>query len=196
MKLLVGLGNPGGKYAQNRHNVGFMALDAVARAHDAGPWRRRFQGEAAEAVLGREKCLLLKPMTYMNLAGQAVGEAAQFYKIAPGDITVFHDELDLSPGRVRVKTGGGAAGHNGLRSIMAHIGPAFRRVRIGVGHPGDKDLVVAYVLGNFARSDQDWLEPLLEAVARAAPLLAEGAEAKFMNEMARSARPGPGAGMG
>lgn len=191
MKMFVGLGNPGEKYAQNRHNVGFMALEAIARAHNAGPWRRKFHGAASEAVIGGEKCLLLMPMTYMNLSGQAVGEAAQFYKIAPGDVTVFHDEMDLAPGKIKVKTGGGHAGHNGLKSVTAHIGAGFRRVRIGIGHPGDKALVLSYVLGNFARSDHEWLEPLLDAMAQAAPFLAEGAEARFMNEVARKLRPEP-----
>lgn len=191
MKLFVGLGNPGEKYAQNRHNVGFMALEEIARAHKAGPWRRKFHGAASEAVIGGEKCLLLMPMTYMNLSGQAVGEAAQFYKIEPDDVTVFHDEMDLAPGKIKVKTGGGHAGHNGLKSVAAHIGANFRRVRVGVGHPGDKALVLPYVLGNFAKADSAWLEPLLDAMAQAAPHLAEGAEAKFMNEVARRLRPEP-----
>jgi PTH1 family peptidyl-tRNA hydrolase len=191
MKLFVGLGNPGEKYAQNRHNVGFMALEEIARAHNAGPWRRRFQGAAAEAVIDGEKCLLLMPSTFMNLSGQAVGEAAQFYKIEPGDVTVFHDELDLAHGKMKVKTGGGHAGHNGLKSVTAHIGAGFRRVRIGIGHPGDKALVLNYVLGNFAKSDQQWLEPLLDAMARSAPHLARGDEARFMNDVALWLRPEP-----
>jgi peptidyl-tRNA hydrolase, PTH1 family len=191
MKVFVGLGNPGEKYAQNRHNVGFMALEEIARLHNAGPWRRRFQGVAAEAAIDGEKCLLLMPSTYMNLSGQAVGEAAQFYKIEPGDVTVFHDELDLAPGKMKVKTGGGHAGHNGLKSVTAHIGAGFRRVRIGVGHPGDKALVLNYVLGNFAKSDRAWLEPLLDAMACSAPHLARGDEARFMNDVAMRLRPEP-----
>jgi PTH1 family peptidyl-tRNA hydrolase len=189
MKMFVGLGNPGEKYVRNRHNVGFMALDRIARTHNASPWRRRFHGEAAEAVIDGEKLLLLMPMTYMNLSGQAVGAAVQFYKIEPGDVTVFHDELDLAPGKIKIKTGGGHAGHNGLKSVTAHIGPGFRRVRIGIGRPGDRALVLPYVLGNFAKADEEWLEPLLEAMAQAAPLLAEGAEARFMNDVARRIRP-------
>ncbi|MGE0612619.1 MAG: aminoacyl-tRNA hydrolase [Hyphomicrobiales bacterium] len=185
MKLLAGLGNPGGEYARHRHNVGFMVADAIASAHGFGAWRSRFQGQVCEGRLGGESCLLLKPMTYMNESGRAVGEAMRFYKLGPGDVTVFYDELDLAPGKLRVKTGGGAAGHNGIRSIASHIGESFRRVRIGIGHPGDRSLVHGYVLHDFPKADREWLDPLLDAVAAAAPLIAKGDEANFMNEIAR-----------
>src|SRR6056297_3617388 len=155
MLLFAGLGNPGTKYAGNRHNIGFMALDRIAADHGFGPWKAKFQGEIAEGRLGGEKLLLLKPMTYMNLSGQSVGEAMRFYKLAPGDVTVFHDELDLAPGKVRVKTGGGHAGHNGLRSIHQHIGESYARVRLGIGHPGRKELVSHYVLQDFPKSERD-----------------------------------------
>ena len=161
MKLFVGLGNPEPGYARNRHNIGFMAADAIAAAHGFGPWRAKFHGQIAEGRLGPEKVLLLKPGTYMNLSGDAVRAALQFYKLEPGDVVVFHDELDLAPGRVRVKTGGGTAGHNGIRSIAAHIGPDFTRVRLGIGHPGDKRLVSNYVLGDFAKADAEWVDDLL-----------------------------------
>ena len=189
MKLLVGLGNPGGKYEQNRHNAGFMAVDAIASYYNAPSWRKRFQGGATEVEIGGQKCLLLKPTTYMNESGRAVAEAVRFYKVAPGDVIVFHDELDLEPGKIRVKTGGGHAGHNGLRSISAHIGNEFRRVRIGVGHPGNREVVVHYVLHDFARADREWLEPLFEAMAKSAGLLVAGQDAKFMNDVARLTRP-------
>lgn len=189
MKLFVGLGNPGGQYARNRHNVGFMAVDAIADAHGFGPWRGKFQGEVAEGRLGTEKVLLLKPATYMNLSGDSVQAALRFYKIEPGDMVVFHDELDLAPGRVRVKTGGGHAGHNGLRSIDAHVGPAFTRVRIGIGHPGDKRLVSPYVLGDFHKADEEWLAPLLRGIADGAPELARGDTVRFLHR----ASPGGGA---
>ncbi len=189
MKLFVGLGNPGGAYAGNRHNVGFMAVDAIASAHGFGPWRGKFQGEIAEGRLGDEKVLLLKPATYMNLSGDSVRAALQFYKLEPGDITVFHDELDLAPGRVRTKTGGGHAGHNGLRSIDAHLGPAFHRVRIGIGHPGDKRLVSPYVLGDFAKDEAAWLDDLLRGIADGAPALAGGDGAGFLNAVARRLPP-------
>ena len=154
MLLLVGLGNPGARYVGNRHNIGFMALQAIAKRHGIGPWRRRFQGVAAEGTIGGVRSLLLLPGTYMNELGRAVAEAAHFYKLSLGDVTVFHDEIDLPPGKVRVKVGGGIAGHNGLRSISEHIGNDYRRVRIGVGHPGNKDLVYAYVLSDFAKSER------------------------------------------
>jgi PTH1 family peptidyl-tRNA hydrolase len=189
MKLLVGLGNPGGKYEQNRHNAGFMAVDAIATYCRAPSWRKRFQGFATELEIGGQKCLLLKPMTYMNESGRAVAEAARFYKVASGDVIVFHDELDLEPGKIRVKTGGGHAGHNGLRSISAHIGNDFRRVRIGIGHPGSREVVVHYVLHDFARADREWLEPLFEAMAKSAAHLVAGQDAKFMNDVARLTRP-------
>ncbi len=189
MKLFVGLGNPEAGYARNRHNIGFMAADAIAAAHGFGPWRGKFHGQIAEGRLGPEKVLLLKPGTYMNLSGDAVRAALQFYKLEPGDVTVFHDELDLAPGRVRVKTGGGTAGHNGLRSIDAHIGPDFTRVRLGIGHPGDKRLVSSYVLGDFAKADAEWLDDLLRGVAEGSPDLAAGNTAGFLNAVARRMQP-------
>jgi peptidyl-tRNA hydrolase, PTH1 family len=188
MKILVGLGNPGDKYEQNRHNVGFMAVEAIAENHNGGPWKRRFQGFACEVDIGRECCLLLKPSTFMNESGRSVGEALRFYKISPADVIVFHDELDLEPGRVRVKFGGGHAGHNGLKSLSAHIGNDYHRVRIGIGHPGSREAVVSYVLHDFSKKDREWLEPLLHAMARGAPHLLTGQDAKFLNEVARSAR--------
>ncbi|KAA5604320.1 aminoacyl-tRNA hydrolase [Roseospira marina] len=189
MLLLVGLGNPGAEYAGHRHNIGFMALDAIAARHGFGPFRSKFQGLLADGRLGGEKVLLLKPQTYMNLSGQAVGEAARFHKLEPADVIVFHDELDLAPGKVKVKTGGGAAGHNGLRSIDAHLGNAYRRVRLGIGHPGDKSRVHGWVLSNFAKADRDWLDPLMDAVAARADLLAEGRESDFMSKIAQDLRP-------
>ncbi len=189
MKLLVGLGNPGSKYARHRHNVGYMAADEIAGAYNFGLWRRRFQGEAAEGQVDGVKCLLLKPTTFMNDSGRSVGEAARFYKIPNDDIIVFYDELDLKPGKIRVKTGGGAAGHNGIKSVAAHLGTDFTRVRIGIGHPGGKELVYNYVLHDFAAADRDWLDPLLDAVAKTAPFLVAGDQAKFMNEVALLLRP-------
>jgi PTH1 family peptidyl-tRNA hydrolase len=189
MRLLVGLGNPGGKYARNRHNIGFMAVDAIARAHGFGPWRAKFHGQVAEGRLGSEKVLLLKPETYMNLSGDSVRAAATFYKLAPGDIVVFHDEIDLAPGKVRVKSGGGTAGHNGLRSIGAHLGPEFTRVRLGVGHPGRKDLVSPYVLGDFAKAEEEWLAEVLDGVADGAPALVAGDTAGFLNSIGRRRAP-------
>ena len=186
MKLFVGLGNPGAEYAFNRHNVGFMAVDAIAATHGFPAWRKRFQGLAAEGRLGREQVLLLKPQTYMNESGRSVGEAVRFYKLDLADVIVFHDELDLVPGKVRVKAGGGVAGHNGLRSITAHIGNDYVRVRIGIGHPGSKELVTHWVLNNFVKSDREWLEPLLGAIAKAAPELAEGASDKFQSFVAHA----------
>lgn len=186
MKLFVGLGNPGAQYAFNRHNVGFMAVDAIAAAHDFPSWRKRFSGLAAEGKLGRETVLLLKPGTYVNKSGRSVGEAVRFFKLELTDVLVFHDELDLAPGKVRVKTGGGTAGHNGLRSLTAHIGNDYVRVRIGIGHPGHKDLVQSWVLHDFVKADRVWLEPLLGAIARAAPSLAEGANEKFQSFVARA----------
>jgi PTH1 family peptidyl-tRNA hydrolase len=186
MKLFVGLGNPGASYAFNRHNVGFMAVDAIAGAHDFPSWRKRFAGVVAEGKLGREQVMLLKPQTYMNESGRSVGEAIRFYKLDLEDVVVFHDELDLAPGKVRVKTGGGVAGHNGLKSLTAHIGNDYVRVRIGIGHPGHKDLVSGYVLHDFAKADHEWLEPLLGAIAAEAPFLAEGANDKFQSRVARA----------
>ena len=189
MKLFVGLGNPGRDYAGHRHNIGFMALDRIAEDHGLGPWKQKFQGEVAEGRLGSDKVLLLKPGTFMNRSGQSVGEAARFYKIAPEDIVVFHDELDLAPGRLKVKQGGGHAGHNGLRSIHAHIGEAYGRVRLGIGHPGRKELVAGYVLHDFAKADQDWLDDLLRGISDGAPLLADGDNAGFMNKVALRTSP-------
>lgn len=183
MRLFVGLGNPGAKYARNRHNIGFMAVDEIARRHGFSPWRRRFQGETSEGALGTERVILLKPMTYMNDSGRSVQEAAGFFKIAPGDVTVFHDELELPPGKVRVKIGGGIAGHNGLRSISAHIGNDYRRVRLGIGHPGVKELVHGHVLSDFAKADNDWVATLCDAVAEHAALFAKGTDATFANRV-------------
>ncbi|WP_193140583.1 MULTISPECIES: aminoacyl-tRNA hydrolase [unclassified Meridianimarinicoccus] len=189
MKLFVGLGNPGGKYAQNRHNIGFMALDRIAEDHGFAPFRAKFQGQLSEGRLGREKVLLLKPETFMNRSGQSVGEAMRFYKLEPADVVVFHDELDLAPGKARVKTGGGHAGHNGLRSLHAHIGEAYGRVRLGIGHPGHKDRVAGYVLSDFAKVDQDWLDDLLRGISDGAVSLAEGDTGRFMNAVALRVAP-------
>ncbi|WP_112662703.1 aminoacyl-tRNA hydrolase [Microvirga flavescens] len=183
MRLFVGLGNPGSRYARNRHNIGFMAADAVARAHAASPWRRRFQGETAEALIGGEKVLILKPETYMNESGRAVAEAMRFFKIPLSDVTVFYDELDLPPAKLRVKIGGGNAGHNGLRSITAHCGNEYRRVRLGIGHPGVKELVHSYVLGDFAKAEEPWVEDLCRAIADNAALVAKGDDASFQNKV-------------
>jgi PTH1 family peptidyl-tRNA hydrolase len=184
MQLWVGLGNPGAQYALQRHNVGFMAADAIAEVHDFGPVKKAFQGWSQEGRIGGEKILLLKPATFMNESGRSVGEAMRFYKLDVGDVTVFHDELDLAPFKVRVKIGGGTAGHNGLRSTEAHIGNEFRRVRIGIGHPGHKDKVSPYVLGNYAKAEMDPLADLLGAVAAEARWLAEGNDARFMSDVA------------
>jgi PTH1 family peptidyl-tRNA hydrolase len=183
MLLFVGLGNPGAKHAGNRHNVGFMVVEAIAKRHGFPPWRRRFQGVATEGTLAGERVLLLLPGTYMNESGRAVAEAAHFYKLDVGGIAVFHDEIELPPAKVRVKVGGGIAGHNGLRSISAHIGNDYRRVRIGVGHPGDKDLVHAHVLSDFAKSERAWVETLCDVMADNAGLLAEGKDASFQNKV-------------
>jgi PTH1 family peptidyl-tRNA hydrolase len=184
MKLFVGLGNPGAQYALNRHNVGFMALDAIAATHDFPSWRKRFQGWTAEAKLGGEQVILLKPATFMNESGQSAQEAVRFYKLELDDVIVFHDELDLAPGKVRVKIGGGVAGHNGLKSMSTHLGNDYVRVRIGIGHPGRKDQVVHYVLQNFRKADHAWLEPLLGAIAGEAPYLARGENDKFQSRIA------------
>lgn len=183
MLLFVGLGNPGARYAGNRHNIGFMAVDAIARRHGFQPWRRRFHGQTAEGVIGGVRILLLKPETYMNDSGLAAAEATQFFKIPVGDVVVFHDEIDLPAAKLRVKTGGGNAGHNGLRSVSAHIGNDYRRVRLGVGHPGVKDLVHAHVLNDFAKSEREWVETLCDAVADNAGLLAQGDDAGFQNKV-------------
>jgi len=191
MHLLVGLGNPGPKYAANRHNIGFMAVDEIVRRHGFSAWRRRFQGEAAEAVVAGARALALKPMTFMNESGRSVGEAVRFYDIDPSRVIVFYDELDLIAGKVRVKFGGGAAGHNGIRSIIAHVGPHFQRVRLGIGHPGEKNLVQPHVLSDFAKADRAWLEPLLAAVAEHAPLLLAGEDGSFQNKVHLALNPAP-----
>ncbi|MBX3494284.1 MAG: aminoacyl-tRNA hydrolase [Parvibaculum sp.] len=192
MILLVGLGNPGEKYARNRHNIGFMAADAVVRRHSFAAPRARFQGLVSEGTLEGEKAIVLKPTTYMNESGRAVGEAMRFYKLEPADVVVFHDELDLAPAKLRIKTGGGAAGHNGIRSIAAHIGPDFRRVRIGIGHPGEKTRVLGAVLGDFSKTEmKDWVEPLIDAIADAAPLLATAKDATFANKVHLALNPAP-----
>jgi len=189
MQLFVGLGNPGAKYLRNRHNIGFMALERIAEDHSFGPWRAKFQGAVAEGVLSGEKVLLLKPETFMNRSGHCVGEALRFYKLAPADVLVFHDELDLAPGKLRVKQGGGHAGHNGLRSIHGHIGEDYGRVRMGVGHPGHKDAVSGYVLRDFPKADDAWLEPLLRGVSNGAEALAQGDRGRFMNAVALQTAP-------
>ncbi len=192
MHLLVGLGNPGPRHAGNRHNIGFMAVDEIVRRHSFGPWRARFQGQAAEGRIGRHKVLALKPETYMNESGQAVGAALRFYKLDPAAVTVLYDEIDLRPGKIKAKLDGGNAGHNGLRSIDAHIGKNYWRVRLGIGHPGDKDLVHAHVLSNFAKAESAWLVPLLDAVAEEMPGLLDGDDSGFMSRVAhRTAPPKP-----
>ncbi|MGO4916653.1 aminoacyl-tRNA hydrolase [Pseudogemmobacter sp. W21_MBD1_M6] len=192
MRLIVGLGNPGAKYARNRHNIGFMAVDRIAEDHGFSPWKSKFQGQLSEGNLGGEKVILLKPETFMNLSGQSVGEAMRFYKLSPADLIVFHDELDLAPGKLKAKQGGGHAGHNGLRSIHAHVGDTYARVRLGIGHPGHKDKVAAYVLNDFAKADQDWLDDILRGISDGAPALAKGDIAKFTNAVAlRMAPPKP-----
>ncbi len=184
MQLLVGLGNPGSEHVRQRHNIGFMVADEIQRRHGFGPFRSKFDGLLAEGRAGGDKLLLLKPMTYMNECGQSVGAARRFYKLAPEEITVFYDEIDLAAGRVRVKRGGGTAGHNGLRSIQAHLGAAdFRRVRIGIGHPGDRTRVTGHVLGDFAKADKAWVEPLIEALADALPDLVADDEGRYMNKV-------------
>ena len=187
--LLVGLGNPGAEYARTRHNIGFMALDRIADDHGFAPWRTKFQGQLCEGRLGTEKVLLLKPETFMNLSGQSVGETMRFYKLDVDDVTVLHDELDLAPGKVKVKQGGGHAGHNGLRSIHSHIGEAYERVRLGIGHPGRKDLVSAYVLKDFPKADDDWLHPLMTGLSNGAADLACGEPGRFMNAVALQVNP-------
>ncbi|PWG17962.1 aminoacyl-tRNA hydrolase [Salibaculum griseiflavum] len=189
MKLFVGLGNPGAKYAQNRHNIGFMALDRIAEDHGFAPWRSKFQGLVSEGRLGTEKVILLKPQTFMNLSGQSVGEAMRFYKLDSSDVVVFHDEIDLAPGKLRLKSGGGHAGHNGLRSIHQHIGPHYDRVRLGVGHPGHKDKVPGYVLSDFAKADQDWLDDQMRGISDGAAHLAQDEGPKFLNAVALRVAP-------
>ncbi len=191
MLILAGLGNPGPKYAGNRHNIGFMAVDALARRWGISSERQRFQAATAETTIptpaGGVRALLMKPQTWMNDSGRAIGQAVSFYKLTPADVVVFYDEIDMAPGRFRMKTGGGAAGHNGIRSTISQIGPDFRRARLGVGHPGDRELVHGYVLGDFAKSDQAWVKALLEACADAAPLLAAGEDEKYQAEVLRLA---------
>jgi len=195
MKLFVGLGNPGAKYAHNRHNIGFMALERIADDHGFAPWRAKFQGQLTEGRLGREKIVLLKPGTFMNLSGQSVGEAMRFYKLDSTDVIVFHDELDLAPAKVRLKSGGGHAGHNGLRSIHQHISPHYDRVRLGIGHPGHKDRVAGYVLSDFAKADENWLDDVMRGISDGAPYLADDEGPKFLNAVAlRVAPPRPSTG--
>jgi peptidyl-tRNA hydrolase, PTH1 family len=189
MFLFAGLGNPGSKYANNRHNVGFMAVDEIVRRHSFSSWRKKFHAEISDGVLGGEKLLVMKPQTYMNESGRAVGEAMRFHNIPLENTYVFYDELDLEAGKLRVKTGGGAAGHNGIRSIAAHISADFKRVRIGIGHPGNKDMVMPHVLGDFAKQDRDWLSKLLEAIADEAPLLTSGQDEKFQSKVALALNP-------
>ncbi len=189
MLTIAGLGNPGAKYAGHRHNIGFMAVDEIVRRHGFSAWRKKFQADVSEGLLDGETVLVMKPQTFMNESGRAVGEALRFYNLGPEDLVVLYDELDLVPGKVRIKTGGGAGGHNGIRSIDAHCGKDYRRVRLGIGHPGSKDRVTGYVLGDFAKADREWLEPLLDEVARNAGLLAMGDDAGFMNKVALGVRP-------
>jgi len=189
MKLLVGLGNPGPKYANNRHNIGFMALDRIADDHGFAPWRSKFQGQLSEGRLGSGKVVLLKPETFMNNSGQSVGEAMRFFKLTPEDIIVLHDEIDLAPSKVRYKFAGGHAGHNGLRSVHAHIGDTYGRVRIGVGHPGRKEAVPGYVLRDFAKAEADWVENVLRGITDGAPHLADGNSGKFINAVALRTAP-------
>ncbi|SOC10317.1 peptidyl-tRNA hydrolase [Rhodobacter sp. JA431] len=189
MQLWVGLGNPGAKYAANRHNIGFMAVDRIAADHGFAPWRKGYQGQVSEGRFGSARVLLLKPETFMNLSGQSVRAAADFYKIPVEEITVFHDELDLAPGKCRLKQGGGHAGHNGLRSIHQHMGETYARVRLGIGHPGDKNRVANYVLADFAKAEADWLEDLLRGISDGAPALAAGEGSKFLNAVALRTAP-------
>ena len=196
MKLFVGLGNPGAQYAGNRHNIGFMALDRIAADHGFSGWRKAFHGQVAEGRLGTEKVVLLKPETYMNESGRSVQAALAFYKLAPDQVTVFHDELDLATGKLRAKTGGGHAGHNGLRSIHATVGEAYHRIRLGIGHPGHKDAVSAYVLHDFAKADRDWLDEVLRGISDGAAALAEGDAPRFLNAVAlRTTPPRPSTGV-
>jgi PTH1 family peptidyl-tRNA hydrolase len=187
--IIAGLGNPGRQYQDNRHNIGFLAVEAIARAHSFSPWSKKFKSEISEGTIGGEKVLLMKPQTFMNLSGDAVGEAMRFYKLSPTDIIIFHDELDLPAAKVRVKVGGGNGGHNGLRSMDAHVGRDYKRVRLGIGHPGVKDMVSGHVLGDFHKVDQEWLAPLLEDIARNVELLFTGDGSQFMNKLAGSPAP-------
>lgn len=189
MLLIVGLGNPGPRYARNRHNIGFMAADEIVRRHGFSPWRARFGGHVAEGVMDADKTLVLKPATFMNESGRAVGEAARYHKLAPDDVVVVYDELDLALGKLRVKRGGGHGGHNGLRSIDAHLGKDYWRVRLGIGHPGDKAKVTGHVLGDFAKTEQPAVDALVEAVAAEFPLMAAGDANRFMTNVARRLAP-------
>jgi PTH1 family peptidyl-tRNA hydrolase len=191
MRIVAGLGNPGSRYAGNRHNIGFMALAAVADRWRFGPWREKFHARIADGLIGGEKVLLVAPLTYMNESGQAIAAAMRFYKLTPADVVVIHDELELAPGKVRVKKGGGAAGHNGLKSIDAHIGPDYHRVRLGIGHPGVKHLVHDYVLQDFPKADEPWVEKLVTAVAEAMPALVSGDGNGFMNKVTLAVNPPP-----
>jgi PTH1 family peptidyl-tRNA hydrolase len=184
MLLIAGLGNPGAKYQANRHNIGFMAADAIHRRHGFSPWSKKFKAEVAEGEIGGERVLLIKPQTFMNLSGEAVGEAMRFYKLQPGDLVVIYDELDLPSGKARIKTGGGHGGHNGIRSIDAHSGKEYRRLRLGIGHPGIKELVHGHVLGDFAKADRGWVEPLLDALADNADMLVRREDSQLMNKLA------------
>ena len=184
MLVIVGLGNPGPEHAGQRHNVGFMAVDRIAARHRFGPWRRRFRGRLAQGALAGRRTLLAKPETFVNLSGRCAAEIARFYKLGPERIVACHDEIDLAPGKLRLKRGGGAAGHNGVRSLIAHLGPEFRRIRIGVGHPGRPDRVMGHVLRDFGADDRDWLEAVLDAVADAAPLLAQDQDDRFLSRCA------------
>ena len=184
MLIIAGLGNPGQKYAGNRHNIGFMAVDAIHRKHPFSPWSKKFKGEISEGEIAGEKVLLIKPQTFMNLSGEAVGEAMRFYKLAPKDIIAIYDELDLVPGKARIKTGGGHGGHNGIKSLDAHCGRDYRRLRLGIGHPGDKERVTGHVLGDFAKADAVWLDPLLDEIGLSIDMLVRGEESQFMNKLA------------
>jgi len=189
MLLLVGLGNPGAGYSENRHNIGFMAVDEIVRRHSFSAWRKKFQADVAEGTVGGVKVLALKPQTYMNKSGQSVGEAARFYKIEPQDLVVIHDELDLPLGRLRVKQGGGHGGHNGLRDIDAHMGKDYRRIRLGIGHPGDKDRVTGHVLSDFSKAERQMLDKLMDEISHEFPLVAKGDDANFMNRVAAALKP-------
>lgn len=191
MLIIAGLGNPGSQYAGNRHNIGFMAADAIAEKNGFSPWTKKFKGLIAEGSLAGEKVLLVKPQTFMNLSGESVGEAMRFYKLTPADLIVIYDELDLMPGKARIKTGGGSGGHNGIKSIDAHCGNDYRRLRLGIGHPGSKERVHGHVLGDFAKSDSEWLEPLLAALAENAALLVRGEDSQLMNKLALSGGAAP-----
>ncbi|HCL65017.1 MAG TPA: aminoacyl-tRNA hydrolase [Rhizobium sp.] len=186
MIIIAGLGNPGAKYSENRHNIGFMAVDAIHRRYTFSPWSKKFKAEIAEGEIAGEKVLLMKPQTFMNLSGESVGEAMRFFKLQPSDIIAIHDELDLPAGKVRMKTGGGHGGHNGLKSLDSHCGKEYRRLRMGIGHPGDKERVHGHVLGDFAKTDRVWLEPLLDALADNAAMLVKGEESQLMNKLAHA----------